>query len=101
MPKIPEAMESFQVKRLAIEPGQSISRHDSGWPVGPWIIAAGQARIIGQSGRTTDRTGGEAYQCGSFDHEIVNTGDCVLTLFEVEQNQSISESLASGTSSAS
>ena len=101
MPKIPEAMDSFQVKRLAIEPGQSISRHDSGWPVGPWIIAAGQARIIGQSGRTTDRTGGEAYQCGSFDHEIVNTGEGVLTLFEVGQNQSISESLASGNSSAS
>ena len=100
-PKVADAMDSFQVRPLAIEPGQSISRHDSGWPSGPWIIAAGQARIIGQGGRTTDRTGGEAYQCGSFDHQILNTGDCVLTLFEVEQNQSISKSLASGTSSAS
>jgi mannose-1-phosphate guanylyltransferase / mannose-6-phosphate isomerase len=99
--KIMAATDSFQVKRLAIEPGQSIFRHDSSWPVGPWIIAAGQARIIGQSGRTTDRTGGEAYQCGTFDHEIVNTGDSVLTLFEVEQNQAISENLASGNSSAS
>ena len=101
MPKIPEAMDSFQVKRLAIEPGQSISRHDSSWPVGPWIIAAGQARIIGLSGGTTDRTGGEAYQCGSFDHKIVNTGEGVLTLFEVGQNQFNSESFASGISSAS
>ena len=100
-PKIMAATDSFQVKRLAIEPGKSISRHDSGWPSGPWIIAAGQARIIGHGGRTTDRTGGEAYQCGSFDHQILNTGDCVLTLFEVEQNQAISENLASGNSSAS
>ncbi len=100
-PKIPDAMDSFQVRPLTIEPGQSISRHDSSWPSGPWIIAAGQARIIGQGGRTTDRTGGEAYQCGSFDHQILNTGDCVLTLFEVEQNQSVSEILASGNSSAS
>ena len=99
-PKIPDAMDSFQVKRLAIEPGKSISRHDSSWPSGPWIIAAGQARIIGQGGRTTDRTGGEAYQCGSFDYQILNTGDCMLTLFEVEQNQAISENLASGNSSA-
>jgi mannose-1-phosphate guanylyltransferase len=100
-PNIPDAMDNFQVKRLAIEPGKSISRHDSGWPSGPWIIAAGQAQIIGQGGKTTDRTGGEAYQCGSFDHQILNTGDCVLTLFEVEQNQAISENLASGNSSAS
>ena len=99
--KVAVAMDSFQVKRLAIEPGKSISRHDSGWPSGPWIIAAGQARVIGQGGKTTDRTGGEAYQCGSVDHQILNTGDCVLTLFEVEQNQSISENLASGNSSAS
>jgi mannose-1-phosphate guanylyltransferase / mannose-6-phosphate isomerase len=99
--KILEVTDHFQVKRLAIETGKSISRQDSGWPIGPWIIAAGQARIIGQSGRTTDRTGGEAYQCGSFDQEIVNTGDSVLTLFEVEQNQFSSESFASGNSSAS
>ena len=100
-PEIMAATESFQVKRLAIEPGKSISRHESGWPSGPWIIAAGQARIIGQGGKTTDRTGGEAYQCSSFDHQILNTGDRVLTLFEVEQNQAISENLASGNSSAS
>ena len=95
-----EAADGFQVRRLAIEPGGSISRHDSSWPSGPWIVADGQARIMGQSSRTTDRTGGEAYQCSSFDHEIVNAGDGVLILFEVEQNQSIAESLASGNSSA-
>ena len=99
--KILEATDNLQVKRLVVETGKGISRKDSHWPIGPWIVAAGHARIIGQSGRTTDRTGGEAYHCGPFDQEIVNTGYCVLTLFEVERNQFSGESGGSGNGSAS
>ena len=99
--KIVDATEAFRVKRLEIEIGHRLSRQDSGWPVGPWIVAAGHARIIGQSGTTTDKTGGEAYHCGPFDREIINTGDCVLTLFEVERNQFSSESLISANDTAS
>ena len=85
--KIIEAAGGVLVKRLAIEAGNKISSHDPGWPIGPWFVAAGHARIIGQSGQTTDRTRGEAYHCNSLDQEIVNTSEGVLTILAIDNEQ--------------
>ena len=84
--KIIESADGILVKRLAIDPGSRISRHDPGWPAGPWFVAAGLARVIGQNGQVTERAGGEAYHCNSRDQEILNAGEGVLTLLAIDQN---------------
>ena len=86
--KIIESADGVLVKRLAIDSGSRISRHDPGWPAGPWFVAAGLARVISQNGKATDRTSGEAYHCNSHDQEIVNAGEGMLTLIAIDQDPS-------------
>jgi mannose-1-phosphate guanylyltransferase / mannose-6-phosphate isomerase len=76
-------IDDFNISRIEIQVGQRISKRDSNWPVATWIVASGNAGVIGLGNRVSRMAKGEAYRCDAHDDEIENIGDIKLVLISV------------------
>lgn len=84
--------KGFKVKRVTIEPGQTIYSHVHDLRSEHWAIVSGRARITLAGEMREYRTNESVYVPKGVEHEVSNPGDAPLIIIETGIGEQIAES---------